>query len=328
MKAEGSPFHFAVIAWALLMSLLLVSCGSDSGGGDSKISYSGATDPADVNAANAEELSRGAFENGEIGTALSDLSPAAVQAPLAEAGLIQPRLLSFAQALEDLIADMPLPALDAPSPAKAAQSGTFESKGSCGGTMEIKATADRSTGLYEGTINFNKYCQSGILLDGSLSMDGSYDAAGDTFFSLNFNFNLSFQANNDSFALQGDMAIDYDGSQASLIMNLLVKDSGSGKVFWIDGYAWTVTDYDSYATAEFAGRFYHPDYGYVDVDTDQAFVINQNQDSPSSGILTVTGRNNTRARLTVLSPNAYTVEVDIGDGNGYVLVVQGTSGLD
>jgi hypothetical protein len=180
-------------------------------------------------------------------------------------------------------------------------------------------TVNDTAGTYTAKIVFDNYCENSGILDGKLRMSGSFDPDGETFFSMVFSFNLTYQSNNESLALEGDIDIDYDGDQATMAMDVLLKDN-NGKVFWIKDYTWTVVDHGSYSTVEISGQFYHPDYGYVDIATTQPFVINLYEDSPSSGVLVVSGKNNTKARLTVLSTTSYLVEVDIGDGNGYVPV--------
>jgi hypothetical protein len=69
-----------------------------------------------------------------------------------------------------------------------------------------------------------------------------------------------------------------------------------------------------------SGRYYDPDYGYVEVYTEGPLRIDDGDDWPSDGVLVVTGDTgiaggSTMARLTALSSTTYQVEADTnGDG--------------
>lgn len=318
MKTYTRFLKIVSLGFAVLFSLFLMSCGSDSDS-SSSIKYSGIETQATIDDTNAEDLSRGAYENGEFGSTLSEMSPAAMATALPGSPPISPRLLTFVQTLETIVNEIVLPVESSAPSYRAVQSGKFEIDGSCGGNMSLEASVDDIAGTYTAKIKLDHFCNGGVTLNGKMSMEGSFDPGGATFFSLFFSFNLTFQSNEESFALKGDLDIDYEDDQAAMVMNVLMEDAG-GKAFRIDNYTWTVIDYGTYSTVDISGRFYHPDHGYVDIVTTEVFVINQGQDSASSGILVVTGKDNTKARLTVLSTNSYLVEVDIGDGNGYVPV--------
>ena len=319
MRTDSRVFTITVIGFAVLFSLFLMSCGSDSDGG-SGVSYSGVKTQAAIDDTNAEELSRGAYENGEFGSVLSEIRPGASLAALSGTASLSPRLLMFVRTIEDIANEMVLPVAPPASTYKAVQSGKFEDDGTCGGHVSAEVTVDDSAGTYSAKIIFDNFCEGGDILDGKLRMNGTFAADGKTFFTLVFSFNLTYQSNDESFALQGSIDIGYESDQAVMIMDVLLQDN-SGKIYWIENYAWTVIDYGTHSTVEISGRFYHPDHGYVDITTTEPFVINADEDRPSSGVMVVTGSNNTKARLTVLSADAYRVEVDTGDGNGYVPVI-------
>jgi hypothetical protein len=319
MKTYTRSLKILSLGFAVLFSLFLMSCGSDSGSSSSSIKYSGIENQATIDDTNAEDLSRGAYENGEFGSTLSEMSPAAMATALPGSPPISPRLLAFVQTLETIVNEIVLPVESSAPSYKAVQSGKFEIDGSCGGNMSAEASVDDTAGTYSAKIKLDHFCNGGVTLHGKMSMEGSFDPEGDTFFSLFFSFNLTFQSSEESFALNGDLDIDYEDDLAAMVMNVLLEDA-SGKTFRIDNYTWTVIDYGTYSTVDISGRFYHPDHGYVDIVTTEVFVINQGQDSASSGVLVVTGKDNTKARLTVLSTNSFLVEMDIGDGNGYVPV--------
>jgi hypothetical protein len=100
-----------------------------------------------------------------------------------------------------------------------------------------------------------------------------------------------------------------------MTMNVNVKDNTDGKVYWMDNYFITDIYYDTYDETEISGNFYSPDYGYVTLSTQEAFITLDEDDYPSQGILIATGAGGTTARLTVLSATTYHVEADTnGDG--------------
>jgi hypothetical protein len=101
---------------------------------------------------------------------------------------------------------------------------------------------------------------------------------------------------------------------------MLLIDNTTSKVFWINPYNMTIFRGSDYVDFQVSGRYYHPDYGYVDISTPTAFRIYSSSTWPSQGVLVLDGKTgiaggSSRARLTVISSNAYNVEADTnGDG--------------
>jgi hypothetical protein len=82
----------------------------------------------------------------------------------------------------------------------------------------------------------------------------------------------------------------------------------------------TLSKGTNYVDFQVSGKYYHPDYGYVNISTPTAFRIYSGSVWPSQGVLMLDGKTgiaggSTRARLTVISSNAYEVEADT-DGDG------------
>jgi hypothetical protein len=100
-------------------------------------------------------------------------------------------------------------------------------------------------------------------------------------------------------------------------MNMMVRDDQAGEVFMVQNYQVQISEGSGGVEVEMAidGRYYDPHEGYVDIDTTVTFVIMYGDDNPSSGVLTVTGANNSSARLTAISSTQCLVEVD-ADGDG------------
>ena len=119
--------------------------------------------------------------------------------------------------------------------------------------------------------------------------------------------------------LQGTFVGDYTVTPVKLTVDFLVLNSATGKVHWTNNVVFnitttingTVTSRDVTVT----GRFYDSDNGYVDITTPTPLHFVGMDTSPSSGVLLLTGANNTKIRLTALTNVTYRVEGDtIGSG--------------
>ena len=110
-------------------------------------------------------------------------------------------------------------------------------------------------------------------------------------------------------------------STTTVTMDMMVQDNYTSRICRVEGYQMIVTDHGTYAEVDFSGRFYDPDYGYVDLQTTSTFLVNNSDEYPHSGVLVLTGETGTaggptRARLTALSSTTCQVQADT-DGGGY-----------
>ena len=94
-----------------------------------------------------------------------------------------------------------------------------------------------------------------------------------------------------------------------------IRDDNLGSTYQLADFEFTVEENYDYLSLEMSGRFYHPDYGYVVLSTPLAIETGLYDAAPNAGVLLLTGRDSTAARLTVLSSDYYQVEMDL-DGNG------------
>jgi len=85
-------------------------------------------------------------------------------------------------------------------------------------------------------------------------------------------------------------------------MNMLLKDNIADKVYKFENYVMTITEDTKgrYADIEVTGRYYDPDYGYVDISTPVPLRIYSGDDRPSSGEVVCTGASGTKAGLTLM----------------------------
>ena len=107
----------------------------------------------------------------------------------------------------------------------------------------------------------------------------------------------------------------FSGTQVAVDMDFVLRDSTNAKTYWVNNFNLTLWNRTSYIEFSTSGRYYNPDYGYIDVSTPTTFKINTTAQNPYDGILLVTGNSATKAKLTALSATTYKVEADTnGDG--------------
>jgi hypothetical protein len=201
------------------------------------------------------------------------------------------------------------------------ESGTIA--GACGGTAQYAIQYDDATGNFSGSLGFLRYCSNGVILSGSATFSGKVDVNTGDFQNLTLSFNnITSTSGSDSFTVNGSLVYSYQASSVSVTMTILLLDNTTGKVFWINPYHMTLSIGSNYVDFQVSGKYYHPDYGYVNISTPTAFRIYSSSVWPIQGVLILDGKTNigggsTRARLTVISSNAYRVEADTNGDSAY-----------
>ncbi len=103
--------------------------------------------------------------------------------------------------------------------------------------------------------------------------------------------------------------VAYDDLLASPVdvdMDLLMRNNSTGKVYWTHNYYLRISYGPDYIEFYMNGRFYDPDYGYVDSESTIEIRIYDGEDWPSLGRLIVEGDegmagDSSKARLTMIS---------------------------
>jgi hypothetical protein len=194
--------------------------------------------------------------------------------------------------------------------------------GDCGGSASYTISVDNQTGNFNGSFNFNSYCDDGVTITGGVTFTGQVDINTDDLLTFTFSFNsLTCTAGSDSFTLNGNISWDVTGSPATITITMLLQDNSTSKVYWVQDYTIEATEGAGYVDIEVSGRYYDPDHGYVTFTTPTPFRIYDAYDYPSQGVLVITGNTGseggpTRARLEALSPTTYRVQADT-DGDGF-----------
>jgi hypothetical protein len=310
---------------AISISFIFGGCGGGGGGGDggggaSGIQYTGLTTQATIDESNAEDIAVGAYMGGDIGTVMGLSSHAQTGAREFD----RSRTITVSEAIEKFILNIDLTAsFDGPS-IKAIIADSDTIYGNCGGSASFTFKINDVTGEFTGNFNFNNYCEDGVTITGRSNVSGEVDLDfGDIRqFSMSFD-SLTFTVADDSFTIKG--SITYDDLEAPIVnveMDLLMSDSITEKVFWAQNYYLRISKGPDYIDVYIIGRYYDPEYGYVDVESTTDFRIYDGEDWPSKGVLIVEGDTgsfggNTISCLTVYTCGACVVDADTDGGGSY-----------
>jgi len=312
------------VLWILCLSaagLITFGCGGGGGGGggggSSHLTYSGISTPAEVTDANAQTLVAGAVDVGSSSNAFLGIA-SLTDENQTENGLDQPLLVGVTRAFKNAMGQIDF------SPAEneiaaAIKTGDETIVGSCPGnpgSARVRVSVNDKTGAFSGSIAFRGYCEEGVSISGDTNFSGVIDV-----YSLEFDwFQLSFDyitgtSGSESVTMDGSIRYDFiNYDSVSVLMTMMVRDNSAGKTCMVENYRMDMSG--SYnVEMEISGRYYDPDYGYVDIETMETFVVMNGDDNPSSGVLVLTGKDNSSARLTALSNAQCRLEVD-EDGDG------------
>jgi len=314
-------FYHSVVPIVFCLFFVFTGCGGgggsgggDGGGGGGGLRYTGETAPAEVDENNATDIAAGAFAAGQIGSVMtaSEASPddqAATDLQIDSLRTVMvPRVLGDAARSMDL--STPLYQLS--FNAEATRTVKDSEDGPCGGSVSYTLDINDNTGEFDGIFTFSNYCAYGVTISGNADVEGTADLGTGDIITITFWFdNLT----DGTMTMDGEMSMDFSGSPILCTLDALFKDETTGKVYWAKDYLIEIYEYPGYIEVDISGTFYHPDYGYVDVTTEELFVIHDEDEWPSSGILLMVGANNTGARLTAINNLRCRVEADT-DGDG------------
>lgn len=222
--------------------------------------------------------------------------------------------------------------------------------GECGGSMTT--TGDDGKGQVGNvpinvTASLNNYCECGLsscsahlIYNGTLQCTGYgmyvyIDDLEDYFFkSAQLSYTLSDLNNKlyedsiptEDITMNGTIQRSYDKSEEDIIeesrkMDIVQTDNLTHQTTWLNNLILNTTENLPHgeATETINGRIYYHDYGYVDIKTTSTLLYNGRSIYPYSGVLGITGRNNTKVRIT-FSYDSYTVEADLNSDGSYEYV--------
>ena len=322
---------------AILVSLIFGGCsGSGDSDGPSGIQYTGLTTQATIDENNAERLAFGAYAGGDMGIVMDPRSLAQKETR----SIDHSPILTVSETIEKSILKIDVnAALDSAFYSAIRISPVFID-GNCGGSAWYTVWIDpqssavwSGTAVFTGEFDFDKYCEEDVIISGTSSISGivNYWSEQDGFDVKYFigefiEFKMSFDplkltVEGDPLTVKG--SITYNNIQTSVVdvdMDLLMQGNTS-KVYWAENYYLYINKASRHKDVYIIGRYYDPDYGWVDVESTTDFRIYDGEDWPSSGVLNVEGDTgtyggSTMARLTNYSCGACIVEADtVGEGS-------------
>lgn len=282
-----------------LGAVLLTGCGGGGGGGggstSKSVNYTGPTTPAIITDTNANTLTGGAINGGK---AMSVAVGAAVNAE-PQGGLSVPKLAEILTGLAGIAKP------EAPLVAGAAFSDT--ASGACGGTASLTGTDNSIPGHFDilGTMTFSGYCSPAadntqVVLNGAVNFTMSGTSSSDFVFTMNSPY-LSATVGGQAYTYSLSYSCTITGGVAGTVTLTANLQEPDGKVYRIENYQVNVNT--SYHTLSIQGRFYDPDYGYVDVSTPVVLTYTDctNRYLPASGTLQVTGANGDHAEFNAIN---------------------------
>ncbi|MCF8095057.1 MAG: hypothetical protein K9J79_06800 [Desulfobacteraceae bacterium] len=313
--------RYLCLATAIIFGLIvIVATGGGSGGdgndsGSSNLSYTGVETEAEINEDNAETMATGAYTGGVVGLGSTSVGGVQTEEGSSDGSL---RLYQISKVLEDSLRQVNQDSRDYESVqgATVTESGSFS--GDCGGGASYNINVDEQTGEFDGSIEFSSYCDLDVTLNGSASFSGQLDLQTEELLTFNLSFNnLNGNLEGDSITMSGDISVGATVSPVTVSMDMLIKDNSSGDVYYAHNYEMTISEGYDYIEIGVSGRFYDPNHGYVEISTPTLFRVYDYENNPERGVLVVTGKDNTKARLTVISNTSYHIEADTDGDDTY-----------
>ena len=279
------------IIFMLVLSIFLTACGGGGSSDDSSsgISYTGLTDMAIIDADNAVELALGAYFGGPIEDSFWAEQRSEDQAN------------PFTQSLS-IVSD------------------TVTVSGNCGGSQTTNVYLDDTNGSFTGTEVFKDYCEDGMTTSGTVNFTGNANLYTLEINNIAMSFDqLTVSSVEGSVLMSGTINNQFGLGSLQQTMNYLIRDNrdNDSKVYKIDNYQ-IDTEISPIGTVEItytSGKYYHPDFGYVELESLTPFIVYDGGYGADSGELLVNGHASTNALLSVINSEEIMVEADTnGDG--------------
>jgi hypothetical protein len=311
--------------------LLLLACGGGGGGGSSGTSYTGLTSQASLSQANVDNVAREAYGQGDLTVSAAPI--------LAHTGpgrphMGSPKALALVSLLHGVVERIGIPSVSSLRPLSSTRANPLAIEtvsdtvfDGFGGSASFTVTVDTVTGDFSGTLTFaGWHGEGGGIISGPASFTGNYNQVAGEFTWIRFSFQSATMVDTaDSVTITGSVELSITGISASAMVEIYLRDNGTGKTVWIHDYTMTLSEgpdaspadgIPDYTDAYISGRIYLHDYGYVDVSTPTLFRFDTGNTFPSSGTFLVRGSQGRSARLVVIGVSTgYFVEGDL-DANG------------
>lgn len=313
-------------AVCIICVCLFSGCGGGGGGGGTDtttdLSYSGLETPVVITATNAQEIASSAYYSGSAGAVFAGIA-ALKDNEQTEMESGRPFLLDVTSVFKDAVGKIDFSAVSNYNQAVAFQSESGSIPGDCGGSAFFNIQVNTESGGFSGSLDFQNFCSEEITINGQSTFSGILNTETEELESFRLGVeNITGISGAESFTIEG--SLDFNVSSQSIVMtlDLLFRDDNLNKVYRLENYQMVITEESSYFQIGLSGRFYNPDYGYVDMSTSQPFLVGLYDDHPYLGQLLLTGENGsaggpTCARLTAISAIQCQVEADIDGDDSY-----------
>jgi hypothetical protein len=329
LKARTVTISCYFMTLTAIMCFFTMGCGG--GGGDSSsdgggempqsVTYSGLTTPALITEDNAETISAGALSSGSRAENFSDIASLDNGAQGTQ-NAPKPFLYNVSKIAKEAIEQIDFKSAPGENTRTAVNNKSDTISGACGGSAAYSIQVDTDTGAFSGNISFIGYCEEGMIVNGDATLQGLFRLRTETVEVFTFDFNyITGTSGSESITMDGQIEYRQSGSTIYMTMNMAIQDNNRiDYACKVENFQVALTEGDGTTDLDLTGRFYDPDYGYVDVDTTSILMINDDDDYPNSGAVIFTGElgaagGATKARLTALSETQYQVEADTnGDG--------------
>ncbi|MDX1775865.1 MAG: hypothetical protein R3297_04735 [Desulfobulbales bacterium] len=278
-----------------------------------RVPYSGVVDQALITADNAATIALGTWISGDTGSSIGILGTGAEARDDTRAD----QRIDAMQHLFDNVALQVIPDESGGIAISSVQSFDEAIYGTCGGNARLIGSGDDQTGEIEGTITFNNYCDAGITLNGIADIFMHIDLGSEDIYHYLITFtDLTARQEGYSSTIDGRIGADYTVYPYLTLLSYVVNDNLAGKSYWLKDLISEITEGFNYIEiAAVTGRYYDPDYGYVEYSIEQPIRIYDDDAWPTSGIMLFWGSADTKIRFTFLNEAEYLVEADT-DGDG------------
>lgn len=319
MKQHGGRWRiFLGLASSVLV---LAACGGGGGGGGGggpvvPTSYTGQTSQAMLSVGNAQPVVQGAWYGGSFATDVGGVIPFAA----GEAGPATAGVHDLASRLRDLVLQADAGERGVVQPA-AVQ--TTPVTGDCGGSGTLVVDDNPITGAFSGQANFSSYCTLGTTISGSMNFFGQVDPASLLLRSMTMTFNnLSvIDATFSGTIVEGSVAfvVAADGNSETDSLDYVLRDNLLNKSYWINDYRIQILYGALSDQITLTGRYYDPDFGFVDIATLQPLQVSTAL-VPDSGTMLFTGQGS-KAQLRFNPGQSPLLDLDANNDGVYELTI-------
>jgi len=314
LKKNSSALLKVATTFAVIGTLISAyGCGGGGGGGTvSGITYTGVTTQAIIDENNATEIATVSLDGmtsasnlNVIGAVSANTDPVAC-----------PSVIDIAAFIQEVVYKIEGATIQHAAYTGAVVSENETIAGSCGGSFSISFSGDDQTGNFNGSLRFNNFCEQDFTADGNMNLSGNINInTGEiNYFTMKFT-GVNLISGQESISMSGSMDLSMQPSSMRMTMSFVLLDNNLTRSYKYENFVYEYTQGPDFTDMTFTGRFYHQDYGYVNITTQTEIRMYDYDLWPASGTLIATGDMGTKARLSVIDSSTFSVEADT-DGDG------------